>query len=75
MKIKEIAALMLAALTVAVLCAVLTAAAWDGGASESFSGGDGSSENPYIISSADELAHLAEVVNSPETNAEYAPLC
>lgn len=75
MKIKEIAALMLAALTVAVLCAVLTAAAWDGGASESFSGGDGSSENPYIISSADELAHLAEVVNSPDTNEEYAPLC
>lgn len=75
MKIKEFAKFALAAVTVIVLSAVCAAAAWDGTVSDAFSGGDGSEENPYLISCAEELAHLAGLVNSPETNAEYAPLC
>ena len=50
------------------------ACAWDGSAAEAFSGGDGSEENPYLISTAEELALMASLVNSPETNKEYAPL-
>ncbi len=36
---------------------------WEGGVATSFAGGDGTEENPYLISNGDELAYLAARVN------------
>ena len=40
---------------------------WDGSVAASFSGGDGSAEKPYEISSGAELAYLAAQVNAGNT--------
>lgn len=40
-------------------------------AADGFSGGNGTVANPYEISNAEELAYLAEVINSDELNEEY----
>lgn len=40
---------------------------WQEHAAESFSGGDGTTENPYQINSAEELALLAKKVNAFDT--------
>lgn len=36
---------------------------WDGSVAESFSGGTGTEEDPYLISSGEELAYLAKITN------------
>ncbi len=41
-------------------------AAWDGSAANGFAGGSGTSDNPYLISSAAELTYLAQQVNGGE---------
>ena len=37
---------------------------WDGKAATSFASGDGSQDSPYVIKTAEQLAYLAQVVNS-----------
>ena len=37
---------------------------WDGSISNSFAGGDGTEENPFLISNAAEFAYFAKVINS-----------
>lgn len=44
---------------------------WSGSIASSFSGGDGSRENPYGIASAAELAYLANIVNTQTQAPEY----
>lgn len=39
---------------------------WDGNAAESFAGGSGTVEDPYIIENAQQLAYLSEQVNNGE---------
>ncbi len=46
-----------------------TAIAWNGAADVTFAGGDGTSESPYQISTAGQLAYLANLINS--NNSEY----
>ncbi len=60
--------LMLAALTVSasaglVLAAMEPVAAWDGFSTEQFTWGDGSRDNPYRISNAEQLAYFRDRVN------------
>ena len=43
---------------------------WDGKIAKKFSGGDGSSTNPYIIKNGSELAYFFTLINS-EDNSEY----
>ncbi len=43
---------------------VTTAAVWNGYIATSFNGGSGTSANPYIISTPEQLAYLASLVNS-----------
>ena len=38
---------------------------------DSFAGGNGSASNPYLISTPEQLARLAYVINEPTLNAEY----
>ena len=42
------------------------ASAWDGSVAESFSGGNGSPENPYLINSGSELAYLKSLLEGNE---------
>lgn len=42
---------------------------WDGGIATSYTWGDGTASNPYLIASGNELAYLASQVNSGETYA------
>lgn len=44
---------------------------WGGTVAAEFAGGDGTQENPYQISNAAELAHLADVVNNQQSVPEY----
>ena len=44
---------------------------WDGTVADGFEGGDGSEENPYLIRTAEQLAHLASVINSSNDNTYY----
>lgn len=46
---------------------------WNGAAASSFSSGKGTQDDPYIITSGGELAYLANLVNSG--NSQYAQLC
>lgn len=41
----------------------LSSALWDGSVAEGFAAGDGTSENPFIIQNASQLAYLAQTVN------------
>jgi hypothetical protein len=43
---------------------------WSTYASAAFAGGDGSSESPYQISTAEQLAYLAKTVNAGQTYAD-----
>ncbi len=43
---------------------------WDGTTASSFAGGTGTSDDPYLIASAEQLAYLAEQVNSGTTTFE-----
>ena len=40
------------------------ALAWDGSVADSFAGGTGTKEDPYLISNGSELAYLAQITNS-----------
>lgn len=40
---------------------------WDGTAAAAFAGGTGTSDDPYLISTAEQLAYLAAQVNSGDT--------
>lgn len=51
-------------MTLIPMSAFATTGVWDGKIARSFAKGDGSSDNPYIISSGAELAYLAKEVNS-----------
>ncbi|MCL1904925.1 MAG: hypothetical protein FWG19_02230 [Methanomassiliicoccaceae archaeon] len=42
----------------------LGAGVWDGTVASAFAGGDGSSDHPYVIETAAQLAYLTQVVNS-----------
>ena len=46
----------------------------DGFYADSFADGDGTEDNPYLISSAEELARLAYLINNPNTNDSYKDL-
>ena len=48
------------------LIALLMMATWVGWGQETFSGGTGTEDDPYLISSSDDLKSLAESVNSGE---------
>jgi len=47
---------------------VTTSAAWTGSTASSFAGGYGTSANPYLISTPEQLAYLASLVNNNNTN-------
>lgn len=47
------------------------ASTWGSDVASSFSGGDGSEQNPYLISNSAELAYLANVVNTQSSAPEY----
>ena len=47
-----------------------TSTIWDGTIAKKFSKGDGSSENPYVISNGSELAYFFVVINS-EDSSDY----
>lgn len=53
------------------LYAVWGSTGWAQEIADGFAGGDGSAENPYQISSAEELAYLASTVNSQTEIPEY----
>ena len=53
------------------LYAVWDNSTWSGAVSAEFAGGDGSEDNPYQISNAAELAHLADIVNNQHSEPEY----
>ena len=44
---------------------------WNGTVSDGFSKGRGSKNNPYIISTAEELAYLVETANKEKTKGKY----
>jgi len=46
-------------------------AGWSGSVATSFSGGSGTETDPYLISSGEELAFLAHVVNTGAQNGEF----
>ena len=48
------------------LIALLMMATWVGWGQETFSGGTGTEDDPYLISSSDDLKSLAESVNGGE---------
>lgn len=56
---------------VVLLCGVMLAvgvsAAWSGTAADGFAGGTGTADDPYQIATAEQLAYLAESVNSGTT--------
>lgn len=66
--------------SVVILCCVTLAvsagaAVWDGTAASGFDGGTGTEDDPYRIATAEQLAYLAESVNSGTTYAgEYVRL-
>ncbi len=69
-RLKPIALIMALALLFAALPALSLAdgpAVWDGGVAESYSGGSGTENDPYLISNGSELALLASRVNSGES--------
>ena len=43
---------------------------WDGSIASSFDGGNGTQSNPYKISSASQLAYLAEIVNNGDWHSD-----
>ncbi len=47
------------------------ASSWESDVASSFSGGDGSEQNPYLISNSAELAYLANMVNTQSLAPEY----
>ena len=47
-----------------------TSSIWDGKVSSSFSGGNGTSDNPYIINSGGELAYFFKLING-NNSSEY----
>lgn len=53
------------------LYAVWGQSTWSGTVASGFAGGDGTENNPYQISNAAELAHLADIVNNQQTEPEY----
>lgn len=53
------------------LYAVWGSSTWGGTVATEFAGGDGTAENPYQISNAGELAHLAKIVNEQSAAPEY----
>ena len=53
------------------LYAVWGNSTWGGSVAAEFAGGDGTKENPYQISNASELAHLADKVNQQTAAPEY----
>jgi hypothetical protein len=59
-------AVFLAFITVAALVPMMlsVSAAWSGGRSEKFAAGTGSEADPYLITSAEDLAYLAYTVNT-----------
>lgn len=50
-----------------------TADVWDGSVAESFESGSGTEDDPYIIVTAEQLALLAELVNTSETYIDGEP--
>lgn len=48
--------------------------AWSGTIATAFSGGDGSKDSPYEISTAEQLAYFAQVINDG-TESNYASAC
>ena len=62
-----------------ILCPFTTLSAqtvWDGSVAESFAGGTGTQDDPYLISSGEELAYLAKIVkeNGSQTSGKYYKL-
>ncbi len=55
----------------ATLYAVWGDSSWSGGTATAFAGGSGTKDDPYQISSAAELAYLAQRVNSQTSDPEY----
>lgn len=53
------------------LYAVWGQSTWGGAVATEFAGGDGTEENPYQISNAAELAHLADKVNNQQSEPKY----
>ena len=53
------------------LYAVWGNSTWTDEVASSFAGGDGTEQNPYLISNASELAYLAQLVNSQSAAPEY----
>ena len=47
---------------------------WDGTVSDTFSSGEGTQENPYIICNGAELAHLASEIKNKRGNSAYYEL-
>ena len=43
---------------------------WDGSIAESFAGGTGTEDDPYLISSGEELAYLAQITNADEDGSQ-----
>ena len=48
-----------------------TSSIWDGSVASSFSGGNGTSDNPYIINSGSELAYFFKLINSDNSSAYF----
>ena len=51
--------------------AAATSDTWDGSVASGFAGGSGSSGDPYRIATAEQLARVANLVNSETENANY----
>lgn len=43
---------------------------WDGSVAESFAGGTGTQDDPYLISDGAELAYLAQITNADEDGSQ-----
>ena len=50
-----------------------TSSIWDGSVASSFSGGNGTSDNPYIINNGSELAYFFKLING-SNSSEYFKL-
>lgn len=73
MRILKRAAIVIMSAILAVSAFAITASAangaleiWDGTVAEGFAGGDGTEENPYLISNGSQLAYLMKTVNESE---------
>lgn len=44
---------------------------WDGSIADSFAGGSGTEDDPYLISNGSELAHMSQYINDGFNNGQY----